>query len=244
MTRTWTAEDVDVLRYLWWNHTPKEVFSLFPKYSEKAIRKKVWSLGIPRAEETFAKMKSDKTKLLVMRNTEQLGRARNKENARVVALQYVSRTEFYRKDLSMYTYIRNNGLWGALCSHIREGRFNYSETFLFVCLKEIYPQEVMLRNSRRIIAPYEIDIYLPSLRLGFEYDGSLWHAKEDAIRRDHIKDERCRAENIRLVRIKEIRKDRHRPESFIISQLASNGFSITGIDIVACQNTAYAMGCS
>ncbi len=218
-----------------------EVFQLFPKYSEKAIRKKVWSLGLPRAPETFAAMQAAKSELLRKRNTEQLGRVRNKENAAHAALQYTSRTEFYRKDQSMYAYIRNNGLWDELCSHIKDGNFYYAETFLYVCVKELFPNESILRNSRRVIPPYEIDVFLPEILLGFEYDGSLWHAKEDVILRDSKKDERCLTAGIRLIRIKEIRQNRHRPEAFILSQLSSHGFDVTGIDVDKCKDLTYAM---
>lgn len=41
-------------------------------------------------------------------------------------------------------------------------------------IKSIYSGEI-IDNSRKIIAPYELDIYLPELKLAFEYDGTYWH---------------------------------------------------------------------
>ena len=66
----------------------------------------------------------------------------------------------------------------------------------------------------------EIDIYLPDLKLGFEFDRTYWHAdprfyKEDTIiehkhvtareiwQRDKEKDILCESKGIKLIRIKE-----------------------------------------
>ena len=34
------------------------------------------------------------------------------------------------------------------------------------------------RNTRKIISPYEIDLYLPEYKLGIEYNGAYWHSEE------------------------------------------------------------------
>ena len=41
-------------------------------------------------------------------------------------------------------------------------------------IKSIYSGQV-LENDRTVIKPKELDIYLPELRLAFEYDGKYWH---------------------------------------------------------------------
>lgn len=46
----------------------------------------------------------------------------------------------------------------------------------------------------------EIDIYIPSIRCGIEYDGSLWHTD---IEKDLYKDDVCNKNNITLIRIRE-----------------------------------------
>lgn len=45
-----------------------------------------------------------------------------------------------------------------------------------------------------------IDIYIPALQIGIEYDGSSWHAD---ITRDQDKDELCKANGIKLIRLRE-----------------------------------------
>ena len=47
---------------------------------------------------------------------------------------------------------------------------------------------------------YEIDIFIPSLNLGVEYDGSQWHKN---VNNDKAKDELCESLNIKLIRIRE-----------------------------------------
>ena len=49
----------------------------------------------------------------------------------------------------------------------------------------------------------ELDIYLPSLNLGIEFDGDYWHSKEGAQERDERKNQLCEEKGIHLIRIKE-----------------------------------------
>ena len=35
-----------------------------------------------------------------------------------------------------------------------------------------------LNENRLVIPPYEVDIWIPSLNIGIEYDGSFWHSEE------------------------------------------------------------------
>ena len=75
-------------------------------------------------------------------------------------------------------------------------------------------------NDKVVLGGKELDIYLPELRLGFEFDGTYWHAdprfyKEDYIiehkqvtageiwQRDAEKDFLCILKGIKLIRVKE-----------------------------------------
>ena len=49
----------------------------------------------------------------------------------------------------------------------------------------------------------ELDIFIPSLNLGIEYDGDYWHSLPDMIERDKKKDLACKEKGIKLIRIKE-----------------------------------------
>ena len=41
-------------------------------------------------------------------------------------------------------------------------------------IRSIYHHEI-ITNTRRIIPPYEIDLYIPDKQLAFEYNGTYWH---------------------------------------------------------------------
>jgi hypothetical protein len=58
-------------------------------------------------------------------------------------------------------------------------------------------------TDRKTIFPRELDIYIPDLKLAFEYDGDYWHSLPNIIENDKLKDNLCNQHNIKLVRIKE-----------------------------------------
>ena len=56
-------------------------------------------------------------------------------------------------------------------------------------------------HTRSIIAPLELDIYLPKYNIAIEYNGDYWHALH---RVDHsIKRKKCEEKNIKLIQIRE-----------------------------------------
>ena len=86
-------------------------------------------------------------------------------------------------------------------------------------VKSNYKGEI-IHNDRSVIHPYELDIYLPDLRLAIEYNGDYWHANpefysedetinikgveycvKDIWKKDQRKLELCNSKNITLVTI-------------------------------------------
>jgi very-short-patch-repair endonuclease len=55
-------------------------------------------------------------------------------------------------------------------------QFSNKEKKISELLQKKYDREVIL-NSRKIIKPYELDIYLPDLKLAIEFNGIFWHSK-------------------------------------------------------------------
>ena len=241
--RRWTEGEIEELTILWWNYTPKEVYQKLKERSEKSIHMKALKLGLKRSQDTELRIANEKREIVIRRN-KTVGRDRNYENAKVVALRYNSRTEFYRKDLSMYEYIRDNGLWDELCSHMVIGSFNYSESFLHECLKHIFPDSVVVRNSRKIIPPYELDFYIQDHKIAIEYDGSMWHSSDDVRERDATKTEKCLQLGLLLFRIKENRASRTKPEDHILSSLGEFGFDISRVNKEKCASAAFSSGYS
>ena len=70
-------------------------------------------------------------------------------------------------------------------------------------IKENYDKEIIL-NSRQVINPLELDIYLPDLKLAFEYNGLYWHNEQNKPNDYHYnKTELCEKIDVHLIHIYE-----------------------------------------
>lgn len=58
-------------------------------------------------------------------------------------------------------------------------------------------------NSRKIIPPYEIDIFLPDYNIGIECDGKFWHQSAKQKQSDFKKNKLCELNEITLLRFGE-----------------------------------------
>lgn len=69
-------------------------------------------------------------------------------------------------------------------------------------IKTIYVGEIKT-NDRRVIRPKEIDIYLPGLKIGIEYNGEYWHSKHEANNPGYhfLKEQCCKKAGIELINI-------------------------------------------
>jgi len=75
------------------------------------------------------------------------------------------------------------------------------EIIILNFIKENYNGEIIL-NCRSVIKPYELDIYLPELKLAFEYNGLYWHSENHKDKNYHLnKTEMCENSNIQLMHI-------------------------------------------
>lgn len=71
-------------------------------------------------------------------------------------------------------------------------------------IKTFYFDDI-IPNTRNVIHPMELDMYLPKLNLAIEYNGLYWHSIERGVSQDyHLrKSLLCRAKGIRLIHIYE-----------------------------------------
>lgn len=89
----------------------------------------------------------------------------------------------------------NKSMTCGLCST----RVSIPEKAIIFYLRKIFDD--IIENYRPdFLEGKEIDIYLPKLKLGIEYDGERWHSDVLA---DIEKSENCRKNGIRLIRIRE-----------------------------------------
>lgn len=61
----------------------------------------------------------------------------------------------------------------------------------------------VIHNERGMIKPYELDIYVPSKRIGIEYNGLRWHSEEfNKDKNYHLKKlELCNSKGIKLIQV-------------------------------------------
>jgi hypothetical protein len=60
-----------------------------------------------------------------------------------------------------------------------------SQIELYNFIRENYDGEI-IQNCRNIIKPYEVDIYLPQLNIGFEFNGIWWHSDKFKTKDYHL----------------------------------------------------------
>ena len=83
-------------------------------------------------------------------------------------------------------------------------------------VKSIYDGEILENNRTALFEEgkkghqRELDIFLPALNLGIEFDGTYWHSKEEAKQKDEIKNKLAKEKGIKLIRIKESEWDNNR----------------------------------
>lgn len=71
-----------------------------------------------------------------------------------------------------------------------------------------YLSEITTAKSRCKIDSYEIDILLPNLKIGIEYDGLYYHSDPKAIEREERKNNGMAKNGYRLIRVKEADRDK------------------------------------
>ena len=103
---------------------------------------------------------------------------------------------------------RSNGCGCPKCSGSK------MEENLAQLIKTILPENTtIIRNDRKLIKPYELDILIPSLNIAFEFNGDYWHS-DKVIRKnrpqfssskqfDNFKKQECEKQGIKLFFIRE-----------------------------------------
>lgn len=95
---------------------------------------------------------------------------------------------------------------GTNCPKCNAGRqTSFAEQAVFFYVRKLYPDAIS-RYTEIFDNRMELDIYIPSIRLGIEYDGMAWH-KEESFEREQKKYDICRKNNIKLLRLKEKQAD-------------------------------------
>ena len=93
---------------------------------------------------------------------------------------------------------------GTNCPICISGRqTSFAEQAFFYYIKQVRPDAIN-RAKGIIDNRKELDIYIPSIRVAIEYDGSFWHKSAESYDKEKKKYLLCKSKKIRLIRIKEV----------------------------------------
>lgn len=73
----------------------------------------------------------------------------------------------------MMPYVVTNGHWCPSCSHVGP---SVAQLEIYEYVLALMPDHEVLLGDRKSIAPMELDVYIPSKKLGIEYNGLLHHS--------------------------------------------------------------------
>lgn len=104
------------------------------------------------------------------------GRKRDLEFLRKEALRYKTRSEFAKADCSLYAYAARHGLLDHVRAHMCKirGGFSVPQYICKIIFDDIL-EDIGEYNTRKVITPFEIDIFYPKFNLAIEYNGRRWH---------------------------------------------------------------------
>ena len=92
---------------------------------------------------------------------------------------------------------------GTNCPICNSGRqTSFAEQAVYYYIKKIFPNAI--NHYKEIFTNgMELDIYIPDIKLGIEYDGVYWHKKASSHEREKRKYDICKKNGIKLLRIRE-----------------------------------------
>ncbi len=130
--------------------------------------------------------------------------------------------EFKEKYLNLYSSASKKRILHHVCRHMKHSSTtSKKENFIFDIIKSIYPDTKKLIDRRvkienkPYICGFHIDIFVPQLSAGIEFDGTYWHSfeymrknktewsDEDIANYHEIKDSWFASKDIRILHIKE-----------------------------------------
>jgi hypothetical protein len=140
------------------------------------------------------------------------------------ALKYTTRAEFQKGSGAAYNAALKRGILDEICSHMKKSSnisiperelFNIIKN-IFISTQKLYDRKVKI-DKKPYIKGFEIDIFVPELKLGIEFDGKRYHSFEymrkdkqkklwtdcDIVNYHEIKDTWFLTKGIKILHIKE-----------------------------------------
>ena len=186
MRKLWTNNEIKFLCDNFSDMENIEISKLMGK-SVSSITKKAYIMKIKKSP--------NHKSLMISRRNKIVGRDLTNESLCEIAKKYKSRSEFQKSDPSGYSTSLRKGILNDICGHMILQSFSIPQLILSEIIEKTITNNI-LYNDRKIISPYEIDVFLPDFNLGFEYNGLGWHLNN---KNDNLKQKKCEIKNITLI---------------------------------------------
>lgn len=170
----WSKSEIDYL-VKYYSNQKNEFISKHLNRSINSIKNKAINLELKKSDAHIANMISHRNKII--------GRNLNFDKLKEIALLYKTRSEFQRMDASAYVSARNMRILDDICTHMIKQSYSTPQLILKHILSELLGDN-LLYNTKKIITPYELDIYFPYYKLAFEYNGKKWHENDTINKQD------------------------------------------------------------
>lgn len=202
-SKKWDSIEKQKLIELYPNTETKIIAQIFNR-SIKSINCAANKLGLKKSVEYEKKLYEINRERVIKRN-KTIGRDLNVELLTEIAKKFKSRSDFQKGDGSAYCAARGLGILDEICSHMSKRSFSKPQMILRNILDELFKCK-SLYNDRRIIKPYEIDIFYPEFNLAIEYQGRYWH-KFQHNENDSIKEKLFKEKGINIIYFYEKTRD-------------------------------------
>lgn len=135
----------------------------------------------------------------------------------------ISSNDFIKAKLHNIAYFVKNSDVYKIIEYTNSKTKSITQQHIYEYIKTNCNDITILQNCKNVLKEYELDIYIPFLKLAIEYNGTYWHSIEKGIPKDyHLnKSIMCRQHNIRLIHIYEF-EDLQTQLSMIVRLIKDN----------------------
>ncbi len=201
----WMDSEIDYLKNNYANTKNEELSKLLCKKISD-IKNKAHKLKLNKSKEHISRNISQRNKMV--------GSNYTISELKKIASVHKTKYSFRKGDSSAYYSSIRKEILDEICIHMIPQSYSIPQ---LIC-KSIFDTltgTICEYDTRKIIPPYELDIFYPEFKLGIEYNGKRWHIDDNT----DTKIKLCEANNILLIVIKE---NNRMYESDIKKQIINN----------------------
>lgn len=177
----WTDDEIGFLIVYNDRYTINEMAKILGKGVRTVKRKCYEELNLFKSDEAKYKHRSEADK--------KRGTDLSYEYVKAEAAKYNTKVEFWQQSPNAYRKANIMGWTDELCKHMVSRNFSLPQLILKSYLEQIFGEKCSY-NNRNALKPYEIDCYFPRYKVGWEYNGILYHQnnKNDDLKRQIAED--------------------------------------------------------